>query len=34
MYEGEIMGLVDAAAADIEELGLMMAGAKRMEVGA
>ena len=34
MYEGEIMGLVDTAAADIEELGLMMAGAKRMEVGA
>jgi simple sugar transport system ATP-binding protein len=34
MYEGEITGLVDAAAARVEELGLMMAGAKRMEVGA
>ncbi|NLW06524.1 MAG: ABC transporter ATP-binding protein [Clostridia bacterium] len=34
MYEGEITGLVDTAAARVEELGLMMAGAKRMEVGA
>lgn len=34
MYEGQIMGLVDTAGASVEELGLMMAGAKRMEVGA
>jgi simple sugar transport system ATP-binding protein len=27
MYEGRIMGVVDAAAADLEHLGLMMAGA-------
>jgi len=28
MYEGEIMGIVDAEEADIEEIGLMMAGTK------
>jgi ABC-type uncharacterized transport system ATPase subunit len=26
MYEGEIMGIVDAADTDVEQLGLMMAG--------
>jgi len=26
MYEGEIMGVVDVKEADIEEIGLMMAG--------
>ncbi|MDN5344461.1 MAG: ral nucleoside transport system ATP-binding protein [Clostridia bacterium] len=34
LYEGEIMGLVATDEASIEDLGLMMAGAKRMEVGA
>ncbi|GEA18728.1 MAG: ral nucleoside transport system ATP-binding protein [Moorella sp. (in: firmicutes)] len=34
MYEGEITGLMAAGEARIEELGLMMAGAKRMEVSA
>jgi len=34
LYEGEIMGIVPTEQADIEELGLMMAGAKRMEVSA
>ncbi|BCV22361.1 ABC transporter ATP-binding protein [Moorella sp. Hama-1] len=34
MYEGQVMGLVATEKASIEELGLMMAGAKRMEVGA
>ncbi len=29
MYEGEIMGIVPVEGADIEEIGLMMAGAKR-----
>ena len=29
MYEGEIMGIVHAEGADIEEIGLMMAGSKR-----
>jgi len=28
MYEGEIMGVVDAEEADVEEIGLMMAGTK------
>ncbi len=28
MYEGEIMGIVDADSADVEQLGLMMAGEK------
>ncbi|MHB0885573.1 MAG: ABC transporter ATP-binding protein [Bacillota bacterium] len=30
MYEGEIMGVVPRDAADVNELGLMMAGAKRL----
>ncbi len=30
IHGGEIMGIVDAATADVEEIGLMMAGAKRM----
>jgi len=30
MFEGEIMGIVSAERAEIEEIGLMMAGAKRM----
>jgi len=30
MYEGRIMGIVDAASADIEQLGLMMAGESHM----
>ncbi|OIQ54651.1 ABC transporter ATP-binding protein [Neomoorella thermoacetica] len=34
MYEGQIMGLMPTEKASVEELGLMMAGAKRMEVGA
>lgn len=34
LYEGEIMGIVPTEQADVEELGLMMAGAKRMEVSA
>ncbi|MGI6284747.1 ABC transporter ATP-binding protein [Neomoorella humiferrea] len=34
IYEGEIMGLMAVEEADVEEIGLMMAGAKRMEVGA
>jgi len=29
MYEGEIMGIVPVEGADIEEIGLMMAGAER-----
>ena len=29
MSEGEIMGVVDAQTADIEELGMMMAGVRR-----
>ena len=29
LHGGEIMGIVDAAAATIEELGLMMAGERR-----
>jgi len=33
MFEGEIMGTVPTDAADVETLGLMMAGAKRMEAG-
>ena len=32
LYEGEIMGIVPTAEADIEELGLMMAGAHRREI--
>lgn len=31
MYEGEIMGIVDAKDADINEIGLMMTGTKRSE---
>ena len=31
MYEGEIMGIVDARNASLHELGLMMAGSKRMQ---
>lgn len=31
LYEGEIMGILDTQEADINELGLMMAGAKRSE---
>ena len=31
LYEGEIMGIVDAENADIKEIGLMMTGAKRSE---
>ncbi len=31
MYEGEIMGIVPAEGADVEEIGLMMAGSKRLE---
>lgn len=34
IYEGEIMGLMAVEEADVDEIGLMMAGAKRMEVGA
>ncbi|MDW8071572.1 MAG: heme ABC transporter ATP-binding protein, partial [Anaerolineae bacterium] len=30
MYEGRIMGVVDAASANIEQLGLMMAGEQHM----
>jgi len=33
IYEGEIMGEVDARDADVHEIGLMMAGAKRQEMG-
>ena len=29
MYEGEIMGILEAADANINEIGLMMAGSKR-----
>jgi ABC-type uncharacterized transport system ATPase subunit len=32
LYEGQIMGIVDAEEADIEELGLMMAGSSKEEV--
>jgi ABC-type uncharacterized transport system ATPase subunit len=32
IYEGQIMGLVDADSAQIETLGLMMAGTKRMDL--
>jgi simple sugar transport system ATP-binding protein len=32
MYEGEIMGILDAEDADINEIGLMMTGTKRSEV--
>jgi simple sugar transport system ATP-binding protein len=31
MYEGEIVGIVPADGANIEEIGLMMAGSKRLE---
>ena len=31
MYEGEIVGIVPAEGANIEEIGLMMAGSKRLE---
>jgi simple sugar transport system ATP-binding protein len=30
MYEGELVGVIDAADADVNEIGLMMAGSKRM----
>ena len=30
-YEGEIVGELDPAATDVQELGLYMAGAKRMK---
>ncbi|MFQ5342914.1 MAG: ABC transporter ATP-binding protein [Anaerolineae bacterium] len=33
IYEGEIMGVVDAEGADVEKLGLMMAGEERAERG-
>jgi simple sugar transport system ATP-binding protein len=29
LYEGRVMGVVDRAQADVEELGLMMAGSAR-----
>jgi len=32
MFEGEFMGVVDADDVDVEEIGLMMAGVRRMEV--
>jgi simple sugar transport system ATP-binding protein len=32
MYEGEIVGIVPAEGANVEEIGLMMAGSKRMEL--
>jgi len=32
MYEGRIMGIVDAHDADIEQIGLMMAGAASAQV--
>ena len=32
LFSGEVMGIVDAAEADLEEIGLMMAGAHRREV--
>ena len=32
MYEGEIVGEFDPKTTTVEELGLYMAGAKRMEV--
>ncbi|MEW5959437.1 MAG: ABC transporter ATP-binding protein [Chloroflexota bacterium] len=31
MYEGEIAGIVEAAQADVNEIGLMMAGSKRLD---
>ena len=31
IYEGEIMGIVDAEGADINEIGLMMTGTKRSD---
>ncbi|MDH5362391.1 MAG: heme ABC transporter ATP-binding protein, partial [Aigarchaeota archaeon] len=33
MFEGEIMGTMDAATARLEDIGLMMAGAKRIASG-
>ena len=33
LYEGEIVGELDPAATDVQELGLYMAGAKRAEKG-
>jgi ABC-type uncharacterized transport system ATPase subunit len=33
IYEGEIMGIVDAADANVEHLGLMMAGERTIEIG-
>ncbi|MBC7265159.1 MAG: ABC transporter ATP-binding protein [Chloroflexi bacterium] len=33
MYEGEIVGIVPGEGADVEQLGLMMAGALRLEAG-
>jgi len=32
MYEGEIVGIVPAEGANVEEIGLMMAGSKRLEL--
>ncbi|MDK2820751.1 MAG: ral nucleoside transport system ATP-binding protein [Clostridia bacterium] len=34
MYEGKLMGLMDTKNAGVEDLGMMMAGVKRMGVGA
>ena len=34
MYEGEVVGEVDAAAATVEEIGLLMAGGHRAEPSA
>jgi len=34
MYEGEIMGIVSAEGANVGDIGLMMAGSKRMELTA
>jgi len=34
LFDGQVMGIVDAADADLEEIGLMMAGSHRREVAA
>jgi simple sugar transport system ATP-binding protein len=34
IYEGQIMGIVQGEGANVEDIGLMMAGSKRMEVPA
>ena len=31
MYEGEVMGIVNAEDARLDDIGMMMAGSKRME---